>query len=135
MSESKLSTSHDPQSSEFSIRSFLQGLLGAVAGGVAGYYGFQWALSNGLYAMVLPGALVGLGFGLAARRFHWAYGLVAALLALGLSLFCEWSAFPFVANGSFQYFLTHVHQKGTWTLIMILVGVIMAFSLGRGRNH
>ena len=135
MSESKISTSQNPRSSGFSISSLLLGLLGAVAGGVAGYYGFHWAVSNALYAMVLPGALVGLGFGLAARRGHWSYGVIAALLALGLSLFCEWSAFPFKANDSFLYFLTHVHDLKAWTWILILVGVIVAYSIGRGRNY
>jgi hypothetical protein len=38
----------------------LRGLVGAVVGGVTGYYAFGWALSQGYYAMVVPGALLGL---------------------------------------------------------------------------
>ena len=44
------------------------GLAGAVAGGAIGYFVFMWMARQGFYAMILPGALLGLGCGLASRR-------------------------------------------------------------------
>jgi hypothetical protein len=68
----------------------LRGLVGAVVGGVTGYYAFGWALSQGYYAMVVPGALLGLGFGYLSGRSSKAFGGLCAGLALAFSLFVEW---------------------------------------------
>ena len=46
---------------------FLRGVLGGAVGGVVGYLLFRWLLTKGFYALVMPGALLGLGAGLATR--------------------------------------------------------------------
>ena len=50
------------------IISNILGLVGAVAGGVLGYYIFKWLLGYNLYGMMIPGGLLGLGSGLLARH-------------------------------------------------------------------
>ena len=44
------------------------GIVGAVAGGVAGYFVFFWIAQQGFYAIMLPGAAVGLGCGQCCPR-------------------------------------------------------------------
>ena len=43
-------------------------LVGAVAGGLVGYFGFLWIARQGLYALVLPGGLLGVGASLFPNR-------------------------------------------------------------------
>ena len=38
--------------------------IGALAGGTLGYFAFFWIAAQGLYALVLPGGLLGLGAGI-----------------------------------------------------------------------
>ncbi len=113
----------------------LLGLVGAAVGGALGYFVFGWILSHGFYAMIIPGTALGLGFGLAARRYRIYFGFICAVLALGLGLFTEWRHFPFSANGTFAYFLTHLQQLTPVTWIMIVVGCVFAFSFGQGRRR
>ncbi len=121
-------------SAGFSFGRLLIGLPGAIAGGALGYFVYKWALSQGFYALVIPGAFLGFGFGLAARRSHWVFGILCFVLAFGLSLFAEWSTWPFKADGSWWYFLTHLDQLKPLTWVMIGVGSLIAFTLGRGRG-
>ena len=44
---------------------YVPGLVGGVVGGMAGYFVFAWLSRQGFWAPVLPGALAGLGCGLA----------------------------------------------------------------------
>lgn len=104
-----------------------------IVGGVAGYFVFVWLVSQGFYALVLPGAMLGLACGYASKiRSPWlaAVGGVGATLLL---IFCEWKTFPFVADDSFSYFVVHLHQLRGLTLIFLLLGILAGawFSLGR----
>ncbi len=58
------------------------GLLGAIAGGAAGYLAFLALARLGLYALVLPGALVGIGCGMLSRGKSNLLGVVCGLLGL-----------------------------------------------------
>ena len=111
----------------------LRGMLGAAIGGAIGYFAFCWLAKSGLYGMIIPGALVGLGAGLAARGRSITLGLIAAIAALALSLIAEWSLFPFVRDGSFLYFVMHIHALPAIKLIMMAIGVGLAYWLGQGR--
>ena len=115
----------------------LRGIAGAVVGGLIGYLLFRWLLTKGFYAMVMPGALLGLGAGLAARGRSQALGVVCAVAALGLTIFAEWSrpGGPFQADASFVYFVTHLHQLdgASVKLVMIALGALCAYWLGQGR--
>jgi len=117
----------------FDVIAHLRGVLGMIVGAVAGYFVFVWLVDQGFYALVLPGATLGLGCGYASRiRSPWlaAIGGVGAALLL---IFCEWKVFPFVADGSLSYFVAHLHQLRGLTLIFLLLGILAGawFSLGR----
>ena len=111
------------------------GLLGAIGGGVLGYFAFFFLVGQDLYAMVLPGALVGLGCGLLSGGRSTALGVVCAVLAVWLGLFVEWRFAPFKADDSFAYFITHVNKLKTFTLIMIGIGGLLGYWLGQGRER
>ena len=110
------------------------GLIGAIVGAAVGYFAYKWGLSQGFDAAVVPGALLGFGFALAARSPRLEFGILCAVLALLFSLYVEWSFWPFTKDGSFGYFLTHLHQLKPMKILMILVGVYLAFSIGKGRQ-
>ena len=101
-------------------------LLGAIAGGLAGYFLFFWVTRQGMYALVLPGGLLGLGAGIFRCR-STSIAVACALLALALGLFTEWRFAPFVADGGFAYFLLHAHELKPITLIMIAAGAFIGF--------
>lgn len=119
---------------KFRIVPFLKGILGAAAGGVVGYYAFGWVLSQGFYAMVIPGAALGYGFGLLSRDRSTVYGIVCAILAVGLGLFAEWKFFPFIKDDSLNYFVNHIRELTPVTLIMIALGGFCGYWFGIGRT-
>lgn len=112
------------------------GLVGAGVGGVVGYFAFGWLARQGFYAVALPGALLGAGFGLVARRKSMAVSVTFGVVALGLGIFSEWSYFPFVADGSLGFFVAHIHQLPPIKLIMLGLGALFAswFSYGRRQD-
>jgi hypothetical protein len=101
-------------------------LAGAAAGGVLGYYAAFWVASQGVYAPVLPGMLLGFGAGIARNR-SVLLAVVCGLAALGLGLFTEWRIAPFIDDRSLRYFLTHVTDLKPITLIMIALGGLFGF--------
>ena len=42
------------------------GLVGAIIGGVLGFYTFAWLEDKGFYGLAIPGAFLGLGCGMLA---------------------------------------------------------------------
>lgn len=113
---------------------WLRGIVGAVIGGAVGYAGFFLLAQAGLYALILPGALVGLGCGLLIGGTSNTMGVICSLLALLLGIVIEWRFAPFVADDSFGYFVAHLHQLRTMTLVMIVLGAAFAYWFGRGRG-
>ncbi len=101
-------------------------LVGAIVGGLVGHFAFLWILKQGLYAMVLPGGLLGLGAGW-TRNTSRGLAITCGVMALGLGLFSEWKAFPFNADDSFSFFLAHVGKLKHITLLMIGVGSAIGF--------
>lgn len=101
-------------------------LCGALAGGVLGYFAFFWMATQGFYALALAGGLLGLGAGVVKNR-SILVAISCALAATGLGLVAEWRYAPFIQNDGLAYFLTHVHQLNPVTLVMILVGGLVAF--------
>jgi hypothetical protein len=101
-------------------------LIGAAAGGAAGYALFVFARQSGFYAIVLPGAMLGIGAGLARNR-SVAMALICGLLALGLGLFTEWRFRPFIRDGRIEYFITHIHELTPITLGLIGLGGFIGF--------
>jgi hypothetical protein len=100
-------------------------------GGVFGYVLFFWIIRQGFYALVLPGASVGLGCGLLARHPSVPRGIVCAVAALVLGLYTEWVFAPFRDNDQFGYLVAHFYQLRGITLIMIGLGAALAYYLGK----
>lgn len=109
------------------IAALLRGLVGAVLGGLAGYWICRGMLTYGLYAIMVPGAMLGVGWGVLARRNSIVGGVLAAAAAVALGIFTEWNLFPFVADGSLGFFLKHLADLGTVKLILIGLGAAFAF--------
>ncbi len=101
-------------------------LTAAVIGGTLGYFAFFWIADQGFYALVLPGGLMGLAAGIPGPRSRWV-AIVCGIAAVLLGLYTEWRYAPFIADDSWMYFLTHIHQLRPLTLIMILVGAAIGF--------
>ena len=113
---------------------FVSGLFGAVLGGALGYYAFFWMVRQGFYALILPGTLVGVGFGLLSRRESVTGGILCGVFAAALGVFAEWRFAPFLEDDRLVFFLTHLYQLRPVTMIMIALGGLFAFWFGRGRK-
>ena len=115
----------------------LRGTAGAILGGMLGYYAFRWLGRQGLYALVLPGTMVGLGFGVCSGiRSPWG-GIACGIAGVAYGLFTEWHWFPWPNDQSLGYFLTHLHKLQPLTIILILLGGFFSgwLGLGRGVSH
>ncbi|MCA1685150.1 MAG: hypothetical protein LC745_04035 [Planctomycetia bacterium] len=117
------------------IISNVLGLIGAAAGGVFGHVLFQWIARQGFYALIVPGGMLGLGCGLLARHPSWPRGVVCGLSAVVLGFYSEWSNWPFNADDRFSYFLAHVSDLKPVTLLMVTVGALIAFWLGKDAGY
>jgi hypothetical protein len=107
------------------------GLVGAIIGGVLGFYTFRWLAGHGFYGLAIPGAFLGLGCGLLAHHRSIPRGIVCAVAALILSLYTEWTFQTFVADDSFSYMVRHILDKSPVTLLMIAVGTAIAYWVGK----
>jgi hypothetical protein len=108
------------------MKQTLLGLGGALVGGVVGHFAFLWLVHHGLYGLILPGGLLGLGAGVARPRSVW-LGVICGLLAVALGLFTDWRYEWFKDDPSFGYFLLHAYKLDAVALLMIGVGAAIAF--------
>jgi hypothetical protein len=108
--------------------------LGAMAGGVLGFFAFEWLFGYGYYALMLPVGGVGFGGGLFARRTSVVRAILCSVAGLALGIYTEWHFRPFAADAGFGYFLAHLHQLESPTWIMLFVGALLSFWLGYGRS-
>jgi hypothetical protein len=111
---------------------FALGLGGALGGGVLGWVVFGALVSRGLYALVVPGALLGLGCGLLVKQRSWALAAVCGVAALGLGICCEWYYLPFAKDERLAYFLSHLADLTPRTWLSILLGACLALYLALG---
>lgn len=109
----------------------LLGTIGAVVGGVLGFYTFGWLEDNGYYGLAIPGAFLGVGCGLLAQHRSPLRGIVCAIAALGLSLYTEWHHHYFLQDNSFSFMLTHLKDKSPVTWLMTAIGTIVAYWVGQ----
>lgn len=107
------------------------GVIGAIVGSVLGFLLFFWIYQQGFYALVIPGASLGLGCGLLSRHHSAARGAACAIAAVALGLFSESAVRPFVVDQRFSYLVLHFYDLKRITLIMIGLGAAMAYFLGR----
>jgi hypothetical protein len=107
----------------------LLGLVGAILGGVVGFYTFRWLLDHGFYGLIVPGAFLGLGCSLLARHPSTARGVGCGIAALVLSLFTDW--YFTNTNASFTDFVRDGKNYSSVTLLMIGIGTLVAFWVGK----
>ena len=103
------------------------GVIGACLGSVVGFIGYRWLLSQGFYAIALPGFFIGVFAGAFLRRRSKIVEILCILLALIMGLFCEWYFSPFSSDKSLTYFISHLHLLKSITWIMIFLGVFMGY--------
>ena len=113
---------------------WLLGLIGAVIRGAIGYFAFDLLTREGFYGLILPGAAMGLGCGALSGRRSNGLGVTCGVLATLLGIFTEWRFFPFNADGSLWYFVSHLYDLKITTLVSIAVGGLFGFWFGRGRE-
>jgi hypothetical protein len=111
------------------VISNLLGLLGAVIGGAIGYAGFRYAASQGFYAMILPGGLLGLGCGALALHRSQARGIACLIAGLIFGLFSEWRISRL--QDDLGAFVSHIPSFDMITMLMIGVGALLAYWSGR----
>lgn len=112
---------------------YLPATVGALVGAAAGYLAFAGLMKLGVYAIVLPGAAVGLGSNMFLGGRSLAMGVASAVLAAAVTVFCQWMFLPFAANTSLGYLLANFHKTPPVQLAMMALGVAIAFYFGRGR--
>ena len=110
-------------------------IVGGLIGATIGYYLFFWISRQGFYAMIAPGALMGLGCGLLARERSIARGLICGAAALIFGFYTEWKFAPFLANDSFSYMATHIQDLPRIKPVMMFVGAAIAFWLGKDGGY
>ena len=111
------------------VLSNLFGLVGAILGGVAGFYTFRWLLDHGFYGLIIPGAFLGLGSSLLARHPSTARGVFCGVAALVLSLFTDW--YFTITKDSFTQFVQNGKNFSSVTLLMVAIGTLAAFWIGK----
>ena len=117
----------------FPVKQLVLGTLGGLAGGAIGFFACQLLADQGLYAAVLPGALVGLGFAFAARKKHIAFGIISAILGLVAGLVTQWRVYS--NEPSFFKLVGELKDYSMVTWLVLGVGTVLAFSFGMGRDH
>jgi hypothetical protein len=112
-----------------------RGIAGALIGAVVGWFAFGWLVSQGLYALALPGALLGLGCGLISRGVSTVNAVLCAILAGALGLVLEWWHLPFRDDESFGFFLSNLHELKPITWLMVALGSVFGYWFGRGSSR
>jgi hypothetical protein len=115
-------TRHD----EDLLTSNVLALCCACLGGALGYLGFVLLLDQGLYALILPGSLLGLAAGIVRNRSPMVAVLCGAL-AVAAGLLAEHQVSPFVADRSLGFFLAHVSDLPPVRLFLVACGGLIAF--------
>jgi hypothetical protein len=102
--------------------------VGAVVGGIIGYYGSVWFWRHGFYAMVLPGGLLGIGAAVGKSKSILP-AILCCIAAIVLGLFTDWSIEPFQADDSLGFYFKHISDLEPVTFLMIAAGAFVAFWL------
>lgn len=110
----------------------LRGLVGILLGAAVGGLVVWLAARYSLYAMVFPGAAIGIGCSWASKTRSVALATISGIAAVTFSLFLEGYLFPFIADSSFGYFIAHLHQLSPATWIMIGIGTALSVGFGLG---
>jgi hypothetical protein len=112
-----------------------RGIAGAVVGGMVGWGVFHFLVGQGLYGLVLPGALIGLACGATSGGVSNINAALCAVGGLVVGLLLEWAYFPFEADQSLGYFLRNLGDLRGMTWLMIAIGAVFAGWFGWGRQR
>ena len=112
------------------------GFVGGIVGGVVAFFIFRALQGIGLYALVLPGAFVGLGCGFAARHGSVIFSWIALVIGVIATLLTEWATDRFVHdNGDlyslWEYTADLIELRGWFVVGVIALNGVIAFWLGR----
>ena len=113
------------------------GIFGALLGAVVSFFLFQFLIRRGLYFLVLPGALVGLGCGFAARSRSFALAIIAVAVAVPTAIFCEWKTDLYLCDdgetlmGIVEYISRMVELRGWKLPVFVGLNGLIAFWFGR----
>ena len=115
--------------------SIVLGIIAAIIGGCAGYFAFHWIIRQGFYALIVPAGMLGLAAGYGVRDRSQPFAIACGVAGLGLGMLTEWTYAPFLADGSFLFFVTHLHNKRPLTLIMLAIGTVISYRLALGPDR
>ena len=105
-----------------------------LGGGIVGYFLFIWMARQGFYALLLPGALVGIAAGMVWKERSVPLMVVCGLMGLGFGIFSEWRLRPFIADGTFAYFMRHLWDLLPLTKLMLVLSAVCGAYFSRGRG-
>ena len=132
----EVSSSDQQQPGSSNLAAIVRGIAGALAGGVLGVVIFTLLVRYvGIYAMAIPGALVGLGGGYAARTRSLVLGIICVAFAAVAMIFAEWWNFPWQKDESLGFFLQNLHHLSTLFWLSLLLGGGLAFWFGQGNER
>jgi hypothetical protein len=89
---------------------------------------------QGFYALVLPGALVGIGAGMVLKERSVPLMVICGLMGLGFGIFSEWRFGPFMVDKSFGYFIRHLPDLLPLTKLMLAMCGVCGAYFARGRG-
>lgn len=115
---------------------FLLGIVGAAVGAILGGFLFQLALTQGIYMLALPGAIIGLACGYASRIRSVPLAAICGCIAACLGVYLQWKHFDFVdGEDTILYLIQNAHRLPVSTLFMYVLGVVFAAWFGLGRKQ
>jgi hypothetical protein len=98
----------------------------ACAGVLCGYLVFTLLLARGIYALVLPGGLLGLAAGIPRSRSP-IIAVICGVVGTCAGILTEYRFAPFAVDRSLSYFLVHVFDLQPLTLASISAGGLIGF--------
>jgi hypothetical protein len=116
----------------FDSAAIVRGAAGALLGALAGSAMFVGLLKIGLYALIIPGALAGMGGAWMSRVHSRLVGVLCIVIGAAATILCEWSQFPFVADDSLIYFVTHINTLRSMAMLLGGLGIVLAYAYGKG---
>src|SRR3954469_24164947 len=113
---------------------FVLAVACALGGGLVGHFLFIWMARQGFYALLIPGALVGIGAGMVFKGRSVALMVICGVMGLAFGTFSEWRLRPFVADNTLGYFVRHLPDLLPLTKLMLALSAICGAYFARGRN-
>jgi hypothetical protein len=120
--------------SKLDHQSIVRGAIGAILGALAGAALFVGLSKIGLYTLIAPGALAGIGAAWMSRVHSPLVGAISLVVGAVATVLSEWSQFPFIADNSLIYFVQNLHKLRSMALLLGGIGILAAFYFGKGHD-